>query len=305
MRRLALAVMVVAAYVWTTGLPRHSARTRQLTSRPAGRLPAMAATTTVQEALPRALGPVVALRSTAPQTKPAAPAGLAGGVVDLGHPLAESDPSWTGQKGFTWTLEASLEKEGYFAGRFSTSEHFGTHLDAPAHFAPKGWTVDEIPTDRLVRPAVTINIEDKVRTNEDYQLLLADVRAFEERHGPIPEGAVVLVATGWDKRWIEPRKYMNERAGVKHFPGVSPEAAAYLARTRKIAGLGIDTPSVDYGPSQKFETHRTTQPLNVYHIENATRLTMLPPGGFTVVVAPLKIRGGSGGPARVFALLAR
>lgn len=226
-------------------------------------------------------------------------------ITDLGHSLSDADPSWSGQKVFTWTPATSMAKEGYFAGRFSTDEHFGTHLDAPAHFAPKGWTVDEIPPDRLVRPGVVIHVEEKVRANEDYQVSLGDIRAFEERHGPIPEGAVVLIATGWDRRWIEPRKYMNERGGVKHFPGVAPDAAGFLARTRKIVGLGIDTPSVDYGPSQKFETHRTTQPLNVYHIENATRLTTLPPGGFTVVVAPIKIRGGSGGPTRVFALLPR
>jgi kynurenine formamidase len=226
-------------------------------------------------------------------------------VVDLGHPLSDADPSWTGQKVFTWSVAATMDKDGYFAGRFATDEHFGTHLDAPAHFAPKGWTVDQIPADRLVRPGVALNVEEKVRANDDYQVTLADVHAFEQRHGPIPEGAIVLVATGWDRRWIDPRQYMNERGGVKHFPGVAPETAGYLARTRKIAGLGIDTPSVDYGPSRTFETHRTTQPLNVYHIENAARLTTLPPTGFTVVVAPVKIRGGSGGPARVFALVPR
>jgi kynurenine formamidase len=90
---------------------------------------------------------------------------------------------------------------------------------------------------------------------------------------------------------------------VKHFPGVHPDAAAYLAKDRKIAGLGIDTPSVDYGPSAKFETHHLTMPLNVFHIENAASLTTLPAKGFTIVVAPIKLAGGSGGPTRVFALL--
>ena len=113
----------------------------------------------------------------------------------------------------------------------------------------------------------------------------------------------MLVATGWDRRWKEPGRYMNVRNGVKHFPGISVEAAALLARDRKVAGIGIDSPSVDYGPSEHFETHRTTMPLNVYHIENATNLTALPATGFTVVVAPINVVGGSGGPTRIFALI--
>jgi kynurenine formamidase len=96
---------------------------------------------------------------------------------------------------------------------------------------------------------------------------------------------------------------MNERGGVKHFPGLTPEAVAYLAKDRHVAGIGIDTPSIDYGPSTTFEAHRVSMPLNVYHIENAAHLTSLPRQGFTVVVAPVLIRGGSGAPARVLAIL--
>ena len=184
-------------------------------------------------------------------------------------------------------------------GAFSSDEHFGTHLDAPAHFGG-AWTVDRIPVDRLVRPGICVNVAGKP---EDYQLTVADVKAFEAKNGAIPEGSIVMIATGWDARWPDQKKYMNDRAGVKHFPGIHPDAAAYLARDRKVAGLGIDTPSVDYGPSAKFETHNLTMPLNVFHIENAARLTSLPAKGFTLVVAPIKLAGGSGGPTRVFALL--
>ena len=157
--------------------------------------------------------------------------------------------------------------------------------------------------DRLVRPAVRIDVTAKVAADEDYRLAVEDIRAFESRHGRIAEGVLVLVATGWDSRWKDPARYMNVRNGVKHFPGISVEAATLLARDRKVAGIGIDSPSVDHGPSEHFETHRTTQPLNVYHIENAANLTALPATGFTVVVAPVNIAGGSGGPTRVFALL--
>ena len=217
-------------------------------------------------------------------------------VVDLGHSLAATDPSWTGQPVFQRKAEKG---EGYVSGSFSSDEHFGTHLDAPAHFGG-AWTVDRIPADRLVRPGICISITGRA---EDDQLTIADVKAFEAKNGAIPGGAIVMIATGWDARWPDQKKYMNERAGVKHFPGIHPDAAAYLARDRKVAGIGIDTPSVDYGPSAKFETHNLTMPLNVFHIENAANLTSLPASGFTIVVAPIKLAGGSGGPARVCALL--
>ena len=221
---------------------------------------------------------------------------LAQRVVDLGHALAVTDPSWTGQPVFQRKAERG---DGYVGGTFSSDEHFGTHLDAPAHFGG-AWTVDRIPVDRLVRPGICISITGRA---EDYQLTVADVKAFEAKNGAIPEGAIVMIATGWDARWPDQRRYMNERAGVKHFPGIHPDAAAYLARDRKVVGIGIDTPSVDYGPSAKFETHNLTMPLNVFHIENAANLTSLPASGFTIVVAPIKLAGGSGGPTRVFALL--
>jgi len=217
-------------------------------------------------------------------------------VVDLGHALAVSDPSWTGERVFQRKPEKG---DGYVGGSFSSDEHFGTHLDAPAHFGG-AWTVDKIPADRLVRPGICINVTGKP---EDYQVSVADLKAFESKNGAIPEGSIVMIATGWDARWPDQKKYMNDRSGVKHFPGIHPDAAAYLARDRKVAGIGIDTPSVDYGPSAKFETHHLTMPLNVFHIENAANLTSLPATGFTLVVAPIKIAGGSGGPTRVFALL--
>ena len=223
-------------------------------------------------------------------------------VLDLGHPLSDADPTWSGEKAFSRTATATFEKDGYAMGKVSTDEHFGTHLDAPSHFGGS-WTTAKIPVDRLVRPAVCINIAAKVAVEEDYRLAIEDIRAFESRSGPITEGVLVLVATGWDRRWKEPGRTMNVRNGVKHFPGISVEAATLLARDRKVAGIGIDTPSVDYGPSERFETHRTTMPLNVYHIENAANLTALPAAGFTVVIAPVNIVGGSGGPTRVFALI--
>jgi kynurenine formamidase len=226
-----------------------------------------------------------------------------GHFIDLGHPLSDADPTWTGEKTFSRTVTETIAKDGYTAGRITTDEHFGTHFDAPAHFGGE-WTVDKVPLDWLVwRPGVCLNVVQQVRANEDYRVTLADVQTFERNHGPIPTGAVVFVATGWDRFWTNPARYRNERDGVKHFPGSSVEAATFLAKERKIAGIGIDTLSVDYGPSERFEVHRITMPLNIYHVENAAHLTDLPPRGFTVTVAPIDIAGGSGGPTRVFARL--
>jgi kynurenine formamidase len=224
-------------------------------------------------------------------------------VVDLGHPLSASDPSWEGTPAFQRTPTATFEKDGYAAARITVDEHFGTHLDAPAHFAKTGWTVDRIPVDRLYRPGVCIDVSAKVSTDSDYRVTVEDIKAYEAQEGTIAAGVVAFIATGWDRFWPDRARYMNERSGVKHFPGLSPEAVAYLANVRGIVGIGIDTPSIDYGPSTAFEAHKVSMPLNVYHIENAAHLTALPRKGFRIVVAPIAIVGGSGGPARVFAIL--
>jgi kynurenine formamidase len=223
-------------------------------------------------------------------------------IVDLGHPIAATDPSWDAKPTYRRETVATLEKDSYAAGRVTLDEHFGTHVDAPSHFAAGGWTVDRIPIDRLSRPGVRLDVTRQVSANADYRVTVADIKALEAR-GAIPEGAIVMIATGWDRRWPDRATYMNEKDGVKHFPGLSPEAATYLARDRRVSAIGIDTPSIDYGPSTTFEAHRASMALNVYHIENATGLTRLPERGFAVVVAPLNIAGGSGGPTRVFAFL--
>lgn len=224
-------------------------------------------------------------------------------VVDLGHSLSAADPTWSGTPAFARHTVATFEDATYESGRIEVDEHFGTHVDAPSHFAKGGASVDTIEAERLVRPAVCIDVQAQVAADEDYRIVPADIARFESTNGKIPAGSIVLFATGWEARWPDAARYMNTRDGVKHFPGLSVEAAALLARDRRVAAIGIDTPSIDYGPSTAFEAHRMTQAEGVYHIENAAKLTTLPPARFTVVVAPLKIKGGSGGPARVFALL--
>jgi kynurenine formamidase len=234
------------------------------------------------------------------------PAQLFGGIADLTHSISEKTPNWEGTAESPYKVKplASFEKDGYFTRYISLPEHFGTHIDAPAHFARGVWTVDQIPPQRLVAPLVVIDVRGKVANNADYQVSLDDVALWEHANGDIPPAAVVMARTGWTARWDSMKEYRNaDDKGTMHFPGFALETAEFLVQSRKIAGLGIDTLSVDYGASKDFPVHHFTARNNVYHLENVANLGQAPEAGAIVVVAPAKLEGGSGGPVRIFALL--
>lgn len=227
-------------------------------------------------------------------------------VIDLTHPLNDHSPNWEGtdKSPFSATELGNIKRDGYFSRVFTTQEHYGTHLDAPAHFAAGAWTVEQIPTDRLVRPLAVINVRNQARTNPDYEVTVQDVSAWEDAHGMIPDAAVVLAYTGWDEHWNSPKEYRNEEADhLTHYPGFSLEAVKFLVKSRGVVGLGIDTMSVEKGATATYPVHQYTGKEGVYHLENLANLGLVPPAGATVVVAPIKLEGGSGGPARVFALV--
>ncbi len=172
---------------------------------------------------------------------------------------------------------------------FSTQEHYGTHLDAPAHFADGAWTVDQIPAEHLVRPLVIIDVRGQVKDDPDYEVTVEDIAAWEDAHGMIPSGAVVMAYTGWDERWNSQKSFRNEQADhLTHYPGFSLEAAKFLVKTREVVGLGIDTMSVDIGATESYPVHLFTSRENVYHLENVANLALVPAAGATVVVAPIK-----------------
>ena len=156
-------------------------------------------------------------------------------VIDLGHVIQSSDPTWDGTPAYQRSVVATIEKDGYAGGKITIEEHFGTHVDAPAHFAPGGWTVDRIPADRLYRPGIRIDVSKQSTANPDYRVTAADLAGFRKHFGRIPEGTIVLIATGWDRYWPDRARYMNEKSGVKHFPGLSVEATTFLARDRRVA----------------------------------------------------------------------
>jgi len=225
-------------------------------------------------------------------------------IVDIGHALGPDNPAWPGdEKPFEATLNASIEKNGYFTRKFTSLEHFGTHLDAPAHFVKSGWTVDQIPADHLYAPAVILDVHEQSGRDADYRLAVEKISQWETLHGRMPRGAIVVMRTGWAERWGDAARYRNtDGAGVMHFPGYSAEAVKVLL-DRGVVGLTIDTLSVDYGASKDFPVHHLSHGAGLYHVENLADLSGLPESGAYLVVAPIKLEGGSGAPARVFALL--
>ncbi len=223
-------------------------------------------------------------------------------LVDLTHALAATSPAWPGAPHLEVKLEADYP-QGYFARHVSLPEHAGTHLDAPAHFIRGGATVDAIAPAELRAEAVVVDVRAEVAKNPDYALRAADLEAWERAHGTMPEHALVIARTGWESRWSDEARYRNaDGKGVMRFPGFSAEAIAWLVQHRPgFVGVGIDTLSIDVGASPDFAAHRALLGAGKYGVENLAGLDALPPRGATVIVAPLKLAGGSGAPARVLA----
>lgn len=259
-----------------------------------------------------ALSLVACATATTPVSTPPPLADLASArLVDLTHPLDEEAIFWPNSP---TTFELDRLQYGttdggffYSANAFSMPEHGGTHLDAPIHFAEAKWTVDQIPVRNLVGRAVVIDMVDRAAADRDARLSLEDIRAWESAHGRIPEGGIVLLRTGWSSRWPDRKAYMGDdtpgATSALHFPSYGEEAARFLIHERHVAALGVDTASIDHGPSTDFIVHRVAGEANVYGLENLTSLDRLPAAGAWVVALPIKIAEGSGGPARVIAIV--
>ena len=225
-------------------------------------------------------------------------------VVDLSYAVSDAMPQWPGDaQSFEARSECEIESDGFFARSFWMIEHYGTHLDAPAHFIAAGMTVEAIPAERLLGPAIVFDVRNAVAANPDYELPAARVTEWESAHGPIPRGAIALLRTGWASRWPDATRYRNQdAAGTMHFPGFGADAVRILIQ-REVCGIGCDTMSVDPGCSQDYLVHRLALGAGLYQLENLADLSALPESGASLVVAPLKLDGGSGAPCRVFALL--
>ena len=225
-------------------------------------------------------------------------------VVDMTYPVSEKFPAWPGDDHvFEAKANATVEKDGYFTRSFWMLEHYGTHMDAPAHFPPGKITLDQIPETHFFGPAVVIDVRDEVEKNADYRLTVVRVKKWEAEHGEIPRGAIAVLRTSWGGRASNAASYRNMDANkVMHFPGYSVESAKLLIE-RGVVGLGIDTLSVDYGASKNYEVHRVDLAAGLYNLENLANAEYLPESGAYIIAAPIKLEGGSGGPCRVFAVL--
>ena len=233
-------------------------------------------------------------------------------IVDLTHPFNAQTIYWPSNPPAAFRLERLARGRtaaGYFytANALSTAEHGGTHLDAPSHFSATGQTVDQIPLERLASRAVVIDVAAKATANPDYQLTEADVREFERASGRILPGTIVLLHTGWARRWPNTRAYLGDDtpgdATRLRFPSFGLDAVRFLILQRFIGGLGADVASIDFGQSRDFAVHQFAASRNIPAFENLTNLDQLPLSGATVIALPMKIQGGSGGPLRVIALI--
>lgn len=234
-------------------------------------------------------------------------------IVDLSHTYSDETVYWVTAKEFKLdTVFNGQTDKGYFysAYNFSTAEHGGTHIDAPIHFAEKGQTVDELPLEKLIGSAIKIDVSSNAFNNPDYLITVDDLKGWETKEQmKIPDGSIVLLQTGFSKYYPNKVKYMgtDERGEIAvkklHFPGLSPEAATWLVEQRNINAIGIDTPSIDYGQSEYFKSHVILLSKDIPAFENLTNLDQLPSNDFEIIALPMKIKGGSGAPLRVVAVI--
>lgn len=232
-------------------------------------------------------------------------------IVDLSHAFDEKTIYWpTDTSGFRLEqLQHGITPGGYFysANRFSTAEHGGTHLDAPIHFGKGKRSCEQIPLRQLVAPAVVIDVSARAAQDADHRLTVEEIEAWEKRHGRIPQGAIVVLRTGWGARWPDRRAYLGDDTPGKtddlHFPSYGAEAAQLLVERRHVGAIGVDTASIDHGPSHDFPVHRIAAAAEVPGLENLAAVDRLPPTGAWIVALPMKIAGGSGAPLRAIALL--
>lgn len=233
---------------------------------------------------------------------PAAFAATPSRVADMTHVLHPGFPTFFGDPQFFEEQIFNYAEHMFNLKEIRVNEHTGTHMDAPLHFSADGMSIDEIPVERLVVPLAVVDIREKAARDADAQLTPDDIRAWTGQHGPLPAGCCVAMLSGWEAH-VEGPMYRNaDGDGTMHFPGFHVEAAHMLIEESDVAGIAVDTLSLDHGASPDFATHYTWLPSNRWGIECIANLADVPASGATLVAGAPKHRGGTGGPARIFTL---
>jgi kynurenine formamidase len=228
-------------------------------------------------------------------------------IVDLTYNLDEKSPFWPdggNASPFHATTDATYENDGSFARTLQIPEHFGTHMDAPLHLVSNGASLSEIAVEKFIVPAVVVDVSVAAASSPDYVVTVEDLEQWTKTHGPAPSGCAVLIRSGWASRWPSQARYVNQDTlGVMHFPGLSVEAAHYLVERVHPVAVGIDTFSIDAGPSKDFRVHQVVMAAGLYVLENLANLERLPATGALIIALPMKLADGSGSPVRVLALV--
>jgi kynurenine formamidase len=227
-----------------------------------------------------------------------------GKAEDLTHELWDNFPTYFGGQQFFAEQKFSFAKDTFNLYEWRISEHTGTHIDAPLHFTADGKSVAELPIEDLIAPLAVIDIRGKADKDPDAQVTPDDIQAWISANGDLPEGAVVAMLSGWGAH-VATEKFRNAGDDGKtlHFPGFHVEAAQFLIEQPSVKAIAVDTLSLDHGPSPDFIVHNTWLPTGRYGIEAVANLDRLPAKGATIVVGAPKVRGGTGGPARIFAMV--
>jgi kynurenine formamidase len=233
------------------------------------------------------------------------PATTAANVLDLTHTLSPTFPIFPAPANFPIRITAAttMAKDGYNSNKWELVEHHGTHLDAPAHFAAKGVSADRVDAASLVVPAAVIDIREKASKNADTLVTVDDIKAWEKAHGRLPQRCGVFLNSGWDAKAGDAKAFLGQDSSrTLHFPGFSKEACEWLVHERDVAGLAVDTLSLDFGPSRDFAAHGVWLGAGKWGLECVANLSKLPPAGAIVFVGGPKVVGASGGPSRVLAV---
>ena len=240
-------------------------------------------------------------------------------IVDLTQPLSERTPVIQLPEQFAQTPGLKVHEVSRYDERgpawawnwLEIGEHVGTHFDAPVHWISgrDGLDVSQVPPRHLVAPAVMIDRSEESAADPDYLLTIEDIRKFEAEHGLLPEGGWLLLRTGWDARAQDAEAFLNARDGRPRSPGVDAECSRWIAEESPLVGVGVETVGIDAGAAGGFEPpfplHYYLLGAGKYGVTQLANLGKLPPRGALLVIAPLKLVGGTGSPVRALALVPR